>query len=46
MLGTYTARIYTQVCAGVGTGTGTTSLQVPDTWLSPVRHQYRYRTLR
>ena len=36
----------TQVCSGAGTCTGMTSLPVPDTSVSSVGHQYRYRTLR
>ena len=45
MLCTYAAGICTQACTGAGTGIGT-SIPVPDTSISSVRHQYRYRTLR
>ena len=39
-----TTGICAQVCTVAGTGAGT-SIPIPDTPVSSVRHQYRYRTL-
>ena len=46
MLYTYTAGMCTKVCTGAGTGTGATSIPLPGTTVSSVRHQYRYREYR